>query len=176
MTLAILESPFSGDRERNINYAGLCIRDMAMRGESPYASHVIGTLGLDDSIPRERDMGIKLGFEWRRAAHSTVVYGDFGISRGMLEGIKDAVRIRNATIDPDYFMHSLIYRVFAHGPRHKASDVLLLEDPNHTRAVLENSDRHATALSASLALEALSGLTRSDLMKFQALPKLLGQR
>jgi len=95
----ILESPYAADSpegiRRNVRYARACIRDCLMRGEAPFASHLLYTQPrvLRDEVPEERDHGIQAGFAWRRGAHATVVYTDLGISRGMQYGIEDAEAI-----------------------------------------------------------------------------------
>ena len=91
--LVILESPYAGDVERNINYARVCMRDSLLRGEFPFASHLLYTQEdvLDDNVPQERMMGIDAGLEWGKHAKKTVVYTDFGISSGMLYGINKAL-------------------------------------------------------------------------------------
>lgn len=38
--------------------------DALDRGEAPYASHLLYTQMLDDTIPAERELGIKAGFAW----------------------------------------------------------------------------------------------------------------
>jgi len=86
----VVESPYSGDRARNERYLVACMRDCIGRGEAPYASHRMFTSALDDNDPRERELGIRLGLEWGRAAHATVVYTDLGISSGMATGIASA--------------------------------------------------------------------------------------
>jgi hypothetical protein len=93
MRLVILESPFAGDLERNRIYLDRCIRDCLARGESPYASHRMLTSALDDLDPVQRKAGIEAGFAWRKAADATVVYRDYGTSRGMQAGIDHAVSI-----------------------------------------------------------------------------------
>lgn len=96
MKLVILESPFAGDShaatQRNIHYARMCVRDSLERGEAPIASHLLYTQPgiLDDDVETERNWGIDAGLAWRKAAHGSVVYTDFGISRGMAYGIKAA--------------------------------------------------------------------------------------
>lgn len=92
MRLVILESPFAGDEQANIDYARLCVRDSLMRGEAPIASHLLYTQPtiLDDSDPHERAHGITAGLAWGKVAEATVVYTDRGISRGMHLGIHSA--------------------------------------------------------------------------------------
>lgn len=94
MRKVILESPYSGNVKKNIEYARSCVRDCLMRGESPIASHLLYTQSgiLDDSMAKERKLGIIAGFEWRKDAEATVVYTDLGISEGMRLGIVDSLK------------------------------------------------------------------------------------
>lgn len=94
MRRVILESPYAGDVERNTAYARACLRDSLLRGEAPIASHLLYTQPgvLDDQIPEERQMGIDAGLAWGVEAEATVVYTDYGISRGMRYGIDRAER------------------------------------------------------------------------------------
>jgi len=91
--LVIIESPYAGDVERNLRYVRACMADCLARGEAPYASHALYTQPgvLDDGVPEERRLGMRAGFAWREMADATVVYTDIGMSRGMEEGIADAV-------------------------------------------------------------------------------------
>jgi hypothetical protein len=95
--LVILESPYAGDIEANIEYARACVRDSLLRGEAPIASHLLYTQPgiLDDDIQSERAMGIDAGLAWRRVAEISVVYTDRGISRGMEYGIRAAEEAGN---------------------------------------------------------------------------------
>ena len=88
----IIESPYSGNVERNLRYLRACMRRCCLKGESPYASHGLLTQPgvLDDDDPDDRALGIQLGFEWRAVAQKTVVYIDYGVTRGMQLGIEDA--------------------------------------------------------------------------------------
>lgn len=90
MPRVVIESPFAGDVEKNMEYARQAILDCLRRGESPYASHLFFTQVLDDLKPEERQLGIEAGFEWGKAAEKTVVYVDLGISAGMRLGIETA--------------------------------------------------------------------------------------
>ena len=85
MKLVILESPYSGDIERNIEYARKCVKDSLLRGESPIASHLLYTQKdiLNDTIPEERMLGINAGLAWKRVAELQVFYLDYGWSDGM---------------------------------------------------------------------------------------------
>lgn len=105
--LVILESPFAGDEARNIAYGRRCLHDSLMRAEAPIASHLLYTQPgvLDDSIPEERTMGIEAGLAWRAVAQASVVYVDYGISKGMQYGIDAAraagLRVEERTIGPN---------------------------------------------------------------------------
>lgn len=92
MILVLLESPYAGDVSANLAYARRCMRDCLMRGEAPYASHLLYTQEgcLDDNVPLERQLGIDAGLLWGANADKTVVYTDRGISRGMRYGIENA--------------------------------------------------------------------------------------
>ena len=90
----ILESPYTGDVARNMDYVRAAMRDSLLRDEAPIASHALYTQQgvLDDSIPEERELGINAGLAWGVEAEATVVYTDFGISGGMKYGIERAKR------------------------------------------------------------------------------------
>jgi hypothetical protein len=100
MRRVILESPYAGDIERNINYARLAVRDSLLRNESPIASHLLYTQPgiLKDEILIERQLGINAGLAWSNFADATVVYMDYGISKGMQFGINNATK-RNRIIE-----------------------------------------------------------------------------
>lgn len=91
------ESPFGApDADgivRNVAYALIGMRDSLERGEAPFASHLLYTQMLDDTIENERTLGITAGLAIGRAAEATVVYEDLGISRGMRYGIDKAREI-----------------------------------------------------------------------------------
>lgn len=88
--LVIIESPFAGEVERNKEYCKRCIKDSLKRGEVPFASHLLYTQVLDDTIPEERELGMDAGWEVLLRSDYSVIYKDYGISRGMEEGIKIA--------------------------------------------------------------------------------------
>lgn len=95
MLRTIIESPFAGDVARNLKYVRACMRDcIVFRKETPYASHALYTQEgvLDDTIPAEREMGIKAGFFWRNSAQTTAIYVDYGMSSGMKLGLQDALQ------------------------------------------------------------------------------------
>jgi hypothetical protein len=92
----IIESPYAGkDRqtiERNVYYAQTCCRHSVQQNEAPFASHLFYTQFLHDTDSEERQLGIRAGLCWGRYAHLAAVYVDYGISSGMRQGIKEALR------------------------------------------------------------------------------------
>ena len=91
--LVIIESPYMGNVQRNIAYAQQCMGDSLKRGEAPFASHLLYTQILDDTIPQQRMMGMQRAFEWYRCADLMAVYTDKGISSGMQKGMEIAEQI-----------------------------------------------------------------------------------
>ena len=91
MIKVILETPYSGDTERNTKYARHCMKECLLNNESPLVSHLLYTQVLDDTIKLERKLGIQAGFIWREFADLTVVYTDYGISQGMKYGIDHSI-------------------------------------------------------------------------------------
>lgn len=100
MIRVILESPFAGEVERNINYARMCVRDSLSRGEAPIASHLLYTQEgiLNDDILEERKWGVDAGLAWKEVAEKQVFYIDYGYSRGM-EYAKEYATKNNITIE-----------------------------------------------------------------------------
>jgi hypothetical protein len=98
MRRVIIESPYAAADDNgvaaNLAYARLCVRDSLSRGEAPFASHIIYTQCLRDNVELERTMAIRAGLCWGSAAEATIVYVDYGISRGMQIGIDDAKAAR----------------------------------------------------------------------------------
>jgi hypothetical protein len=94
--LVLIESPYKGDNyvqfEQNVAYARACLRDSLLRGEAPFASHLLYTQAgvLDDKVLEERELGIESGLAWGRCADLTAVYTDLGTSEGMKRGIMHA--------------------------------------------------------------------------------------
>ena len=66
------------------------MRDSLLRGESPFASHLLYTQVLDDGEPAQRRIGMEAGFMFYSVAKLCAVYLDYGMSEGMLAGIERA--------------------------------------------------------------------------------------
>ena len=95
MRRVILESPYAGNVDLNIQYARAAVSDSLHRGESPIASHLLYTQDgiLDDDIPNERRLGIDAGLAWMEVAEAVVFYIDLGMSEGMKGAKARAVEI-----------------------------------------------------------------------------------
>ena len=92
MRLTIIESPYAGNVEQNVEYARRAIKHSLSLGEASIASHLLytqpGILNENNSV--ERQQGIEAGVAWYRVAELCAVYTDFGISSGMQQGINQA--------------------------------------------------------------------------------------
>jgi hypothetical protein len=93
MRLVVLESPYAGDVEKNLEYARKCVLDSLTRGEAPIASHLLYTQKgiLDDDKPEERKLGIAAGMAWAKVAECTVFYVDYGFTDGMHLAYKQCI-------------------------------------------------------------------------------------
>jgi hypothetical protein len=118
MRRVYVESPYAGEIEKNLLFLRRCLADCFKRGEAPFASHGLYTQHgvLDDTIPDERVLGIRAGFEFALHCDATVVYVDRGISFGMIEGMRHAVEhgrpveIRCLKEIPDH-VHTHLYEL-----------------------------------------------------------------
>lgn len=124
MKLVLVESPFRGnnynDVELNVKYGRACLRDCLLRGEAPFASHLLYTLDgvFNDRDASERERGIKAGWAWGEKAEVSAVYCDLitnwphfiGIARGVLiaREVARPVEFRNL---PDDVLNSLDPRI-----------------------------------------------------------------
>lgn len=93
MRLVILESPYAGNRQTNLQYAYRCMLHSLSLGEAPFASHLLYPQFLNDDSPDQRALGMAAGLEWLRQAEATVVYTDLGVSPGMVAGINRAATL-----------------------------------------------------------------------------------
>ena len=104
--LVIIESPYMGNVKSNVAYARKCMSDSLLRGESPFASHLLYTQVLDDTKEIERFTGMSRAFNWYRHADLMAVYTDKGISAGMQKGMEVAeqfkIKIEYRKLDGNY--------------------------------------------------------------------------
>lgn len=99
MKLISVESPFAptatSTTDEHIRYARKACRFVALKGYSPYASHLFFTQPgiLDDTIPEERELGIKGGKAWEVHAEESWFFLDYGMTKGMKYGLDEATRL-----------------------------------------------------------------------------------
>lgn len=92
--LVQLESPLAGRcenaRQLNVLYGRHALRDALLRGEAPFASHLLYAQQyvLDDQEPDERRTGMEAGFAFFHVVDYVVAYVDRGVSEGMREGME----------------------------------------------------------------------------------------
>ena len=93
MNLICIESPLSGNVERNIAYADACMFDALERGEAPYLGHLLYPRVYDDTNELHRTAGIAAHLAWLERSDRVVIYADYGVSRGMDDALTVARRI-----------------------------------------------------------------------------------
>ena len=87
----IVESPFAGDIDRNVEYAAEAISSLVLGGKyAPMASHLLYTRMLDDDNKDERMLGIDAGLNYGAKAEETIIFVDRGLSTGMKYGVINA--------------------------------------------------------------------------------------
>jgi hypothetical protein len=98
MYKAIIETPYAGDVQFNIDFARRCISHALHHGFAPLASHLLYTQPtiLDDDDPEERELGITAGHRFYGPDVACLMFVDNGISSGMIEGLRAANRAGSA--------------------------------------------------------------------------------
>ena len=98
--------------EKHRAYTAALMRWALLHGYAPFASHALYTLPgvLDDTIKEERRLGIEAGFAWHPFAQFAHIGTNFGLSPGMIEGLRrhlDAARevvfLERVQRNPDLF-------------------------------------------------------------------------
>lgn len=135
MECVFLESPYSGDIDRNLRYVRFCKYDAWARGEFAYASHDDMTQhpaktdffvsDYDDKwTVFSRDGAIAGANSMRKICAKTVFYTDLGVSNGMKKAIEyckdnelpyeerkidiDKIMTLNASLVPREFIEAVI--------------------------------------------------------------------
>ncbi len=92
--IVIVESPYTGNIDLNLEYVRAAMHDCFKRGEIPFASHALYTQPgvLDDLNPMERALGITAGYAFWPCADVIAFYVDLGWSQGMLAAKARAAR------------------------------------------------------------------------------------
>lgn len=90
--LVYIASPYAGDTERNIAFARAACRLAVDQGFVPVAAHLLYPQFLDDTVPVQRELGIRLGLKLLAACSELWLCGE-RISDGMQEEWKEAERL-----------------------------------------------------------------------------------
>lgn len=144
----VLESRFSAPDVAglvlNKKFTLACMRDCFLRGEAPYASHVIyaQTHILDDFVAAERALGMHAGFLWGDLGVKTVVYTDLGMSTGMQMGIDHAEKM-GRTIE---------YRELGYIPTVNVEDIALEKQIIASQKILLEEIKEAIHPNAKMCL------------------------
>ncbi|RJX25105.1 MAG: DUF4406 domain-containing protein [Dethiobacter sp.] len=92
MKLVFVCSPYRGNVEYNTSRAQGYCRFVQSQGCVPYAPHLHNPQFLDDSIPEEREAGIKLGLQILVRADEMWLFGS-RLTEGMEAELKAALRL-----------------------------------------------------------------------------------
>lgn len=94
MRLVVIESPYAGSVEMNVEYAKRAVIDSLCKGEAPIASHLLlAANGIcNDNIPYQRAVGIGAGLAWHSVCDVIAFYVDLGMSPGMEEAQSHAIK------------------------------------------------------------------------------------
>ncbi len=91
--IVYIASPYAGDIENNIRFAKAACRLAMEEGSTPVAAHLLYPQMLDDSIPEQRELGIRMGLKLLEACSELWLCGS-RVSDGMQEELKAAWRHR----------------------------------------------------------------------------------
>ena len=92
MKLVYICSPYAGDIEANIRFAKAACLYASEQGCAPVAVHLMYPQLLDDSIPAQREIGIRMGLRILAACDELWICGS-RISHGMSCEIAEAERL-----------------------------------------------------------------------------------
>lgn len=110
MNLVYICSPLRGDIAGNIRKATDYCRYATEKGVVPFAPHVSFTSFLDDLIPEERILGMKLGLEVLKRCDELWAFFENRPSEGMLGEIQVA---ESLGIPVKYFNHNCERKYYA---------------------------------------------------------------
>lgn len=92
MKLVYICSPFAGDIESNVRFARAACLYAAEQGCAPVAVHLLYPQILDDNIPAQREIGIRMGLRVLASCDELWICGE-RISHGMSCEIAEAGRL-----------------------------------------------------------------------------------
>lgn len=91
--IVYIASPYAGDVEGNVEFAKAACRLAMEQGSTPVAAHLLYPQMLDDTVPKQRELGIRMGLNLLGACSELWLCGS-RISGGMQEELKEAWRHR----------------------------------------------------------------------------------
>lgn len=89
MGLVYIASPYAGDVEANLAFAGQAGRYCAVQGGIPVIPHMMYPAFLDDRNPAERSLGMEMGLRLMEACDCVWICGDV-ITPGMKQEMEFA--------------------------------------------------------------------------------------
>lgn len=92
MKLVYICSPYAGDIESNVRFAKAACRYAAEQGCAPVAVHLMYPRILDDAVPAQREIGIRMGLRVLASCDELWICGS-RISHGMRCEISEAERL-----------------------------------------------------------------------------------
>ena len=90
--LVYIASPYAGDVEANLAFAGQAGRYCMMQGGIPVIPHMMYPAFLDDTDPAQRGLGIETGLRLMEACDCVWICGDY-VSAGMKQELAFANEI-----------------------------------------------------------------------------------
>ncbi len=87
--IVYIASPYAGDVEGNVEFAKAACRLAMEEGNTPVAAHLLYPQMLDDTVPEQRALGIRMGLKLLEASSELWLCGS-RISDGMQEELKAA--------------------------------------------------------------------------------------
>ncbi len=91
--IVYIASPYAGDVEGNVAFAKAACRLAMEQGNTPVAAHLLYPQMLDDTVPEQRELGIRMGLRLLEACGELWLCGS-RVSGGMQEELKAAWRHR----------------------------------------------------------------------------------
>lgn len=87
--IVYIASPYAGDVEGNVEFAKAACRLAMAQGSTPVAAHLLYPQMLDDTVPEQRELGVRLGLKLLEVCSELWLCGS-RISSGMQEELKAA--------------------------------------------------------------------------------------
>lgn len=92
MKIIYVASPYGGDVKKNTEFAKKACRHVMEQGHAFFAPHLLYPDLLDENQPKERQLGIEMGFAILQNCGELWCYGNH-ISQGMMMEIEEARQI-----------------------------------------------------------------------------------